>query len=137
MFVTNMESVPGMKIVKHHGMVTGSTVRARNIFVDIWQMIKGLFGGELKGYSALLSDVREQSVERMVLQAEEAGANAVINVRFATSTISLGAAEIYAYGTAVEVAEESKSTGTDKAREIIEQSAAKSASLTKDEFWEA
>lgn len=103
MFVTNMESVPGMKIVRHHGMVTGSTVRARNVFIDFWQFIKGLFGGELVGYSRLLSEVRAQSVERMVIQAREQGANAVINVRFATSTISLGAAEIYAYGTAVEV----------------------------------
>ncbi len=111
MFVTNMESVPAMKIVKHHGMVTGSTVRARNIFVDIGQWIKGLFGGELKGYSRLLADVRAQAVERMAMQAGELGANAVINVRFATSTISLGAAEIYAYGTAVEVRSEEYGAG--------------------------
>lgn len=137
MFVTNMESVPGMTIVKHHGMVTGSTVRARNIFVDIWQWLKGLFGGELKGYSALLSDVRAQSVERMVMQAREQGANAVINVRFATSTISLGAAEIYAYGTAVEVGAAAQKPVKKSPSEIIEEPAATSEAAAKDEFWEA
>lgn len=103
MIVTNTDSIPGKSIVKYHGMVTGSTVRARNVFIDIGQWFKSLFGGELRGYSKLLTHVREQALARMQLQAEEMGANAVLNVRFSTSTVSLGSAEIYAYGTAVEV----------------------------------
>lgn len=103
MIVTNIDSIPGKSIVRYHGMVTGSTVRARNVFIDLIQWLKALFGGELKGYSKLLNRVRQEALDRMQAQAEEMGANAVINVRFSTSTVTLGAAEIYAYGTAVEV----------------------------------
>lgn len=103
MIITNTDTIPGKEIVTYHGMVTGSTVRARNIFVDIGQWFKSLFGGELKGYSKLLTQVREEALNRMKLQAADMGANAVLNVRFSTSTVSLGSAEIYAYGTAVEV----------------------------------
>ena len=103
MIVTSTDTVPGCRIQESLGMVTGSTVRARNLFVDIWQWIKGLFGGELKGYSKLLSMVRQQAVSRMILQAQDLGADAVINVRFSTSTVALGAAELYAYGTAVKL----------------------------------
>lgn len=101
MIVSNTDTVPGRTITAHLGMVTGSTVRARNIFIDIIQWFKALFGGELRGYSKLLTQVREQALARMQLQAKGLGANAVINVRFSTSTVSLGSAEIYAYGTAV------------------------------------
>ena len=101
MIITNTDTIPGKTIITYHGMVTGSTVRARNIFIDIGQWFKSLFGGELRGYSKLLTQVREQALARMQLQAEEQGANTVLNVRFSTSTVSLGSAEIYAYGTAV------------------------------------
>lgn len=105
MYISNVESIPGKRVVKHHGMVTGSTVRARFFLVDLGQWFKGIFGGELRGYSKLISDTRQQALDRMTAQAKELGANAVVNVRFSTSTVSLGSSELYAYGTAVEVAD--------------------------------
>lgn len=101
MLVTNLEYVPGRKIVKHLGLVQGSTVRAKHAGRDLMAGLKNLVGGELKGYTELLNESREQAVERMLEQARQAGANAVLNVRFSTSSVAAGAAEIFAYGTAV------------------------------------
>jgi len=103
MITTNIESVPGMQIVEHYGLVQGSTIRAKNVGRDLVASLKNLVGGELKGYTELLQESREQATERMVAQAEELGANAVVNVRFSTSSVAAGAAEILAYGTAVKV----------------------------------
>ncbi|MBU1249078.1 MAG: YbjQ family protein [Proteobacteria bacterium] len=103
MFISNLETIPGMKIVEHYGLVTGSTVRARNVFVDIGAMLKSLWGGELKGYTKLLYSTNEVALQRLEAQAEAMGANAVVNVRYATSSVALGASELYAYGTAVSV----------------------------------
>jgi len=103
MLLTNIESVPGKTIVEHYGLVTGSTVRAKHVGKDIMAGLKNIVGGELKSYTDLLQDSRKQSIERMIEQAKELGANAVINVRFATSSIAQGAAELYVYGTAVRV----------------------------------
>ncbi len=103
MIVTNLETVPGKTIVEHYGLVTGSTIRARNVFVDILSYLKNLVGGELRGYSVLLRDAQRQAVERMQEEARQMGANAVVNVRFSTSSVTSGAAEIYAYGSAVRV----------------------------------
>ncbi|MFV1997525.1 MAG: YbjQ family protein [Acidiferrobacterales bacterium] len=101
MLVTNIEIVPGKKITKHMGLVQGSTVRAKHVGRDIMASFKNIFGGELKGYTELLQESREQAVSRMVEQAMAVGANAVLNVRFSTSSVAAGAAEIFAYGTAV------------------------------------
>lgn len=103
MIVTNLETVPGKTIVEHYGLVTGSTIRARNVFVDILSYLKNIVGGELGGYSALLRDSQKQAVQRMLEQAQAMGANAVVCVRFSTSSVTSGAAEIYAYGSAVRV----------------------------------
>ena len=103
MIVTNIEEVPGKRIVEHYGLVAGSTVRAKHVGRDIMAGLKNLVGGELKGYTELLEDARRQARERMIAQAEELGANAVINVRFNTSSIAQGASELYIYGTAVRV----------------------------------
>ena len=103
MILTNVESVPGKQIVEHFGLVSGSTVRARHIGSDIAAGLKNVVGGELKGYTQLLGESRTQAIERMIQQAEQLGANAVINVRFSTSSITQGAAELYVYGTAVRV----------------------------------
>jgi uncharacterized protein YbjQ (UPF0145 family) len=103
MILTNIEEVPGKNIVEHYGLVTGSTVRAKHVGRDIMAGLKNLVGGELKGYTELLEDAREQAKERMVAQAREMGANAVINVRFDTSSVTQGASELYVYGTAVRV----------------------------------
>ena len=101
MLLSNLEIVPGRKIAKHLGLVQGSTVRSKHIGRDIMAGFKNVFGGELKGYTELLQESREEAVVRMTAQAEAIGANAVLNVRFSTSSVSQGAAELFAYGTAV------------------------------------
>jgi uncharacterized protein YbjQ (UPF0145 family) len=101
MLVTNIEIIPGKRITKHMGLVQGSSVRAKHVGRDIMAGLKNIFGGELKGYTELLQESREEAVSRMVEQARAVGANAVLNVRFSTSSIAAGAAELFAYGTAV------------------------------------
>ena len=105
MIMTNVESVPGKKVIEHYGLVTGSTVRAKHLGKDMLAGLKNIVGGELKGYTELLQDARKQATERIVAQASEMGANAIVNVRFSTSSITQGASEIYIYGTAVKVEE--------------------------------
>jgi uncharacterized protein YbjQ (UPF0145 family) len=101
MILTNIETVPGSKIVEHFGLVQGSTIRAKHVGRDIMASLKNLVGGELKGYTQLLTEARKEATGRMVEQAEQLGANAVVNVRYATSSVAQGAAELFAYGTAV------------------------------------
>ncbi len=101
MLISNMEIVPGKTVVKHLGLVQGSTVRAKHIGRDLMASLKNIVGGELKGYTELLEDARREAIERMSAQAESIGANAVLNVRFSTSSVAQGAAELFAYGTAV------------------------------------
>lgn len=101
MILTNVETVPGRTIVEHYGLVQGSTIRAKHVGRDIMASLKNLVGGELKGYTELMQEARQQAVDRMVAQAMELGANAIINVRFTTTSVSQGAAEMLAYGTAV------------------------------------
>lgn len=101
MLLTNIEVIPGRKVVKHLGLVQGSTVRAKHAGKDILAGLRNIVGGELKAYTELLNESREEAVERMVKQAEAIGANAILNVRFSTSSITQGAAELFAYGTAV------------------------------------
>ena len=103
MFIVNTEVIPGYDIVEIRGMVQGNTVRAKHMGRDIAAGFKNLVGGELKGYTELLTESRRQAVERMMAQAQELGANAVVNVRFSTSAITAGASEMLAYGTAVVV----------------------------------
>lgn len=101
MLLSSLEVVPGRRVTKHLGLVQGSTVRAKHVGKDLFASLKNIIGGELKAYTELLQESREEAVGRMVKQAEAAGANAVLNIRFATSSITQGAAEILAYGTAV------------------------------------
>ena len=101
MILTNIESVPGKTLKEHYGLVQGSTVRAKHVGRDMMAGLKNIFGGELKGYTELLADSRKEATERMVVQAKTLGANAVINIRYSTSSITAGAAEILVYGTAV------------------------------------
>ncbi|MBW1842095.1 MAG: YbjQ family protein [Deltaproteobacteria bacterium] len=103
MILTNIESIPGKKIVEHFGLVSGSTIRAKHIGRDLMASLKNIVGGELKGYTELLTESRRQAVDRMIQQAQQLGANAVVNIRFSTSSVAQGAAELYAYGTAVRV----------------------------------
>lgn len=103
LFLTNLESVPGRTIREHYGLVSGSTVRAKHVGRDILAGFKNVIGGELKSYTQLLQEAREEAVQRMLEQARALGANAVVNVRFSTSSITQGASELFAYGTAVTV----------------------------------
>lgn len=103
MIVTNIETVPGKTITEHFGMVSGNTIRAKHIGRDIMAGLKNIVGGELKGYTKLLQESRDQATVRMIDQAEQLGANAIVNVRYSTSSITQGAAELYVYGTAVRV----------------------------------
>ncbi len=103
MILSNTETVPGKEIAEFYGVVTGNTVRAKHVGRDIMAGLKNIVGGELVGYTELLQDSREEATQRMIKQAESMGANAIVNVRFATSSIAQGAAELFAYGTAVVV----------------------------------
>lgn len=101
MIVVNTEMIPGYEITSVLGMVQGNTVRAKHFGRDIAAGLKNIVGGELKGYTELLTESRRQAMERMLAQAKELAADAVVNVRFSTSAVTTGASELYAYGTAV------------------------------------
>lgn len=103
MIITNIDYIPNKEISEHLGIVSGSTVRAKHFGKDILSSIKNIFGGELGAYTELLSESREEAIKRMEEQAISLGADAIINVRFSTSSISSGAAELYVYGTAVKI----------------------------------
>lgn len=101
MIVTNIETTPGREITGDLGLVQGSTVRTKHLGRDIMASLKNIVGGELQGYTELLAEARREAIERMVSEAEALGADAVVNVRLSTASITGGAAEILAYGTAV------------------------------------
>ena len=101
MLLSNTEYLTGHRVLRHLGLVQGSTVRAKHAGRDLMAGLKNIVGGELKGYTELLSESRDEAMARMQAQAKQLGANAVINIRFSTSNIAAGAAELLAYGTAV------------------------------------
>lgn len=103
MIMVTMDFVPGKEIKKNLGLVRGNTIRARHIGRDIKAGLKNIVGGEITDYTKMMAESREQALDRMVEEAEGLGANAIINIRFATSMIMQSAAEILAYGTAVVV----------------------------------
>ncbi len=101
MIVTTTETIAGRRIVHTLGLVRGTAVRARNIGKDIMAMMRNIVGGEVKEYTKMLAEVREQALDRMLDEARELGADAVVGVRFMTSETMQNAAELLAYGTAV------------------------------------
>jgi uncharacterized protein YbjQ (UPF0145 family) len=101
MIVVTSESIAGKRVVRTLGLVRGNTVRARHIGRDILAGLRNIVGGEVHEYGKLVAESREQSLERMITEAEELGANAVIATRFTTSVLMGGAAELLAVGTAV------------------------------------
>jgi uncharacterized protein YbjQ (UPF0145 family) len=103
MILSNTEEIPGRSIREFYGVVTGSTVRAKHLGRDFMASLKNLVGGELKAYTELLQEARQEALDRMSEQARSIGANAVVNIRFSTSSVAQGAAELFAYGTAVKV----------------------------------
>ncbi|NLF44252.1 MAG: YbjQ family protein [Bacteroidales bacterium] len=103
MIITTTDSIPNRQITEILGISRGSTVRAKNIGQDIFAGLKNIVGGEIEEYTRLQAESREQSLQRMIDDARRMGADAVINVRFATSMIMTGASEMLAYGTAVKL----------------------------------
>jgi uncharacterized protein YbjQ (UPF0145 family) len=101
MILVSSPNIPEKKIVKTLGLVKGNTIRARHIGKDILAGLRAIVGGELHEYTQLLAQSREQSIDRMIEDAEKMGANAIISVSFTTSVMSQGSAELMAFGTAV------------------------------------
>jgi uncharacterized protein YbjQ (UPF0145 family) len=104
MLIVTSDSVPGREIAETLGLVRGSTVRAKHLGTDIVAGLRNLVGGEVREYASLLAGSREQAIDRMVDQARNLGADAIIATRLQTSTIQQGASEVLAYGTAVKLA---------------------------------
>ncbi|MHB1125581.1 MAG: YbjQ family protein [Bacillota bacterium] len=106
MLMTNTEEIAGKKVARTYGLVKGSTIRAKHVGKDIVAALRTLVGGEIKEYTEMLEDARNISLLRMSKEAEAMGANAIVNIRFATSQVMTGAAELLVYGTAVWVEDE-------------------------------
>jgi uncharacterized protein YbjQ (UPF0145 family) len=99
--LTTMDTVPGRTITRHIGLAQGNVVRAKHVGRDIAAGLKNIVGGELRGYTELLEEARRDAINRMTDDARAQGANAVVNIRLSTSSVTSGASELYAYGTAV------------------------------------
>lgn len=103
MIVTTTDRIPGQKVVRTLGLVRGNTIRARHLGRDILALLRNIVGGEITDYTKLMAESREQALDRMTAEAQRLGANAVVGLRFTTSLLSAGAAELLAYGTAVTI----------------------------------
>jgi len=103
MIITTSDTVAGKRIVETLGRVRGNTIRARHLGRDLLAALRNVVGGEVVDYTKMLAEAREQALDRMVAEAEKMGANAIVTLRFATSMLMQGAAELLAYGTAVVV----------------------------------
>lgn len=103
MILTTLDYIPGKEIIEHYGMVNGSTVRSKHFGKDFFAGFKNIIGGELKAYTELMEETRDEAVSRLIQQAQSKGANAILSIRFGTSDVAPGAAEVFAYGTAVRV----------------------------------
>jgi uncharacterized protein YbjQ (UPF0145 family) len=103
MLLSTTHTIEGRQIVKHLGLVRGNTIRARHIGRDIMAGLRGIVGGEISDYTKMMAESREQAIDRMIEEAQNLGANAIVGIRFATSMVMQSAAEILVYGTAVMV----------------------------------
>ena len=103
MIVVTTHDLPGHQVTQVHGMVRGNTIRARHLGKDITAVLRNVAGGEITEYTKMLAEAREQAIDRMLEEADDLGANAVLGVRFQTSMVQSGAAEMLCYGTAVTV----------------------------------
>jgi uncharacterized protein YbjQ (UPF0145 family) len=106
MLLTTCDEIPGKRIVKVLGLVRGNTIRARHLGRDILAGLRNLAGGEIVEYTKMVAESREQSLDRMLAEAEAKGANAIVAIRFTTNSMMEGAAELLAYGTAVVIEDE-------------------------------
>lgn len=103
MILTTLEYIPGREISEHFGLVNGSTVRSKHFGKDIFAGLKNIVGGELKAYTELMEETRAEATQRLILMAQAKGADAILGIRFGTSDVAAGAAEVFAYGTAVKL----------------------------------
>ena len=103
MRIVTTDTIPGTTVTATHGVAMGNTIRSKNVGKDIGASFKSLVGGELKSYTKMLTEARNEALARMTEEAAAMGANAIVNVRFTTSQVAGGAAEILAYGTAVTI----------------------------------
>ena len=103
MLLSNLETVPAHTIIRQIDVVYGSTVRSKHVGRDFMAGLKNIVGGELKGYTELLEESRQEATNRMIAKAQSIGANAIVGIRFSTSNIAQGASELFVYGTAVVV----------------------------------
>ena len=103
MLISTTNTIAGKKIVKQLGLAKGNTIRARHIGRDIMAILRHIVGGEITDYTKMMAESREQALDRMVEDAQNLGANAIVGVKFATSMVMQSASEILAYGTAVVV----------------------------------
>ncbi|MFW5742733.1 MAG: YbjQ family protein [bacterium] len=101
MIVATTDSLPGRRVTAVLGLVRGNTIRARHLGKDISAAFKNLAGGEISDYTKMMAESREQAIDRMIEDAESVGADAIVGVRFTTSSVMQGAAEILVYGTAI------------------------------------
>ena len=106
MIVVTDDTIAGMRTIRTLGLVRGNTIRARHLGKDIMAVLRNVVGGEVSEYTKMMAEAREQALDRMVEEAEELGANAIVSTRFATSMLMQGAAELLAYGTAVVIEDE-------------------------------
>jgi uncharacterized protein YbjQ (UPF0145 family) len=103
MIVTPSSAIAGYRVTKTHGLVKGNTIRARHVGKDILAALKNIVGGEVEEYTKMMAEAREQAIDRMIAEANDTGANAIVDVRFSTSYMMSSASEIMAYGTAVTI----------------------------------
>jgi len=103
MIVTPSSAITGYRVTKTHGLVKGNTIRARHVGKDILAALKNIVGGEVEEYTKMMAEAREQAIDRMIAEANDTGANAIVDVRFSTSYMMSSASEIMAYGTAVTI----------------------------------
>lgn len=103
MIVVTSDDIAHKKVVKTLGMVKGNTIRARHLGHDVAAVLKSMIGGEISDYTKMMAEAREQAIDRMIAEATALGANAIVQVRFSTSSMLQGASEFLAYGTAVVV----------------------------------
>lgn len=101
MLLSNLEHLPNHRIIQQLDVVYGSTVRSKHVGKDLFASLKNIVGGELTAYTELLEESRQEALDRMIAKARSLGANAVVGIRFSTSSIAAGAAELFVYGTAV------------------------------------
>ena len=101
MIIATTDELPGKRVVRVLGLVRGNTIRARHVGRDIQAVLRHMVGGEIAEYTKMMAESREQALDRMIEEAEQLGANAILGMRFSTSMVMTGAAEILAYGTAV------------------------------------